>query len=190
MKSAQLPILIALLALLGGGAWFVMQTQPLQDQLAAAEENLVIERNFARARISEGELATKELDALRIKVETGEAQYQALLATLPTQRDVGGFLEEINTAAQTANATLTSLSPNADNTRLTNDVSTLAIRTSATGTYEEIRAFLIALENLHRFSRVTSIGFTVNAANPNNPQLTLDAQLITYLFTNPAGGRT
>lgn len=188
MKQNQIPILIALLAVLGGAAWFVMQTQPLQENLEQAEEALAYERQLAETRVREGERAEAELEALRARVEADEAEYRALLSTLPTQRDVGGFLEEINEAAKNAEATLVSLRPNPTNEYFTADVSTLAINTSATGTYEQIRAFILALENLHRFSRVTSISFTPQGGTPQNPNLNLEAQLITYLFTNPAGG--
>lgn len=178
----QILLLAVLVAAIAGFMFWNTRTAPLREELTYLKEDHETAQYEAEIRVRDGQRAERQYEQLRVKVEEAEAHYRSILDTVPTRRDVGGLLDEINTIAARSGATLTEVTPSDSEQNFSDDIRYITTDVTITGNYAQTIEFLTGLENLNRFADISETNITRRNDDWRDPTLNTSLKLRIYLY--------
>lgn len=173
---------IAVAALLGLLWYFYLYSpgkltaQTLRDENAQLETDIVI-----------GRAARASLPELRASIAKLKEERDSFLALLPEENEVAELLDQLRSAARTANVTFSGITNGGPSTDVVPGVRQLNFNLATEGNYGRTIAFLRSLEALPRFTRVQSVALGTGAPGEEtttaDPTLSAGYDFTVYVYT-------
>lgn len=173
---------IAIAALLGLLWYFYLYSpgkltaQTLRDENAQLETDITI-----------GRAARASLPQLRASIAKLKEQRDSFLALLPEENEVAQLLDQLRSAARTANVNFSGITNGGPPAEVVPGVRQLNFNLATEGSYGRTISFLRALEALPRFTRVQSVMLGTGAAGEEastaDPSLGAGYDFTVYVYT-------
>ena len=182
LRQRDIAIIVVVLTVVAGVLWYFYLYQPAQERI----EQLETEIQRLDVEIQRGEAARQNLPELRLAVALLEEERRVFLSQLPTESEVAALIDSLRLSGEAAGATINSFSQGGGQSGV-RDVRAIGFNVSANGTFVESMAFIDALENLQRFTKVNTVGLSVGQAD-EDPELNTSIAFTVYVFTGTDPG--
>lgn len=183
LKQRDIALIVVIVTLLAGLLWYLYMYKPTLENIASLEGT----RDRLEADVRRGEAAQRNLPLLREEVALLELERAAFLAQLPRENEVADLLEQVQLAAGDAGVILERISQGSVNESIA-DVRPLSFDLATTGDYLNTMSFLLALEDLQRFTKIRQIGLSTNTDELDDPPLDGSFALTVYVYTGSDSG--
>ncbi len=179
LRQRDIALIILVLVLVVAGIWYLYMYRPALDRIAELED----ERARLQVEVQRGEAAERNLPTLREEVAQLELERLAFLEELPRESEVADLLEQVRVSAETANVLVNQFSQGNVSESL-QDVRPLGFDFSTTGNYGQTMAFLQALEDLQRYTKIRQVSLSRGGSEESdNPDLDGNFSLTFYVYT-------
>jgi Tfp pilus assembly protein PilO len=160
--------------------WFVAYFSPSGKQLSSVN---------AQTQTAQTEQAQLNEQLSRLKSyskQTGALLQLSdrLTAALPTTTDIYNYITELSNAANATGAHIESVSPNAPGPAAPGKVSVISVGITASGTYDQLLAFMKALYALPRLTVISSVEIAGGGTSTNR-STPLDGTFQVAIFSLP-----
>jgi Tfp pilus assembly protein PilO len=183
LRQRDIAILVIIVTLLAGAAWYFLMYGPALDTVAELEGR----RDQLQNDVRRGEAAQRNLPVLREEVAMQELERQAFLAQLPRESEVADLLQQVRTAAADSGVILDRISQGSVSESIA-DVRPLSFDLATTADYARTMTFLQSLESLQRFTKLRQIGLSASQDELDDPLLAGSFALTVYVFTGADPG--
>lgn len=183
LRQRDIALVMLVLAIGGAALWFFYLYRPTQDRIAE------LEAEIARLdqQIQRGEDARRNLPDLRLAVAELEQDRREFLAALPRESEVGDLIDQLRVSAADASVAVESFSQGSANESLP-DVRPIGFTLNTSGTFPQTMLFLATLEELQRFTKISSVGLSLAGENTDDPELSANFGFTVYTFTGTDPG--
>ena len=196
-------IIVMVLALLLGAAWYFTITTSLQNQIPGIESEIsTLEQERDR-----GLAARRALPQLRALITQLEGERQQFLRELPPSEQLGRVLTEITQQARESGVRLRQFNRSGGDSGGVANVRATNIALQFDARYTEFFAFLDRLEGLRRFATTSGLNLTLgggpaapggvpSVGSENDPAIGTSLTMTVYTYTGdtanaqPAEGQT
>lgn len=182
LRQRDIAIIVVVLTIVAGVLWYFYMYQPAQDRVEALE----VEIQRLDLEIQRGESARQNLPDLRLAVALLEEERRVFLSQLPTESEVAALIDSLRLSGEAAGVSVNSFSQGTAPSDVT-DVRGISFNVGANGTFVESMAFIDALENLQRFTKLNSVGLSISE-EAADPTLNTTVAFTVYVFTGTDPG--
>lgn len=182
LRQRDIALIVIVLTILLGVAWFYYMYRPAGERIDALE----IQIDGLNADILRGETARDNIEALRAELERAQVERSAFLAELPRESEVAGLLNQIRIGAQAAEVQFESINQSGGAGEQIQDVRPIGFSVSTQGEYLETMNFLDILESLQRFTKIRQVGLNVEDDGIDSPNLNATYDFTVYVYTGEA----
>lgn len=141
--------LFAGLALVAAGAFYYFYEMPAQAALEVRTQEL----NAMRARLEKGQATARQLPEFRREVADLQARLAGLQPILPEEKDAADLLRRVNTLAVQSNLTIRGFKPKPISTKQLHAEWPISLELE--GTYHNLGLFL---DRVSKFPRIINVG--------------------------------
>jgi type IV pilus assembly protein PilO len=179
LKQRDITIIVLVLTVLLGVAWYYFMFNPIKDRIAQLETQL----QELEARRQVGEAAKANLPLLEEQLLQAEADKADFLDTLPKESEVADLIATLRQSALDSQVALTSISQGGAGSDAVQDIRSISFNIATTGDFAQTMTFLDTLENLQRFTKVSQVGFSPEGEGVENPGLNTTFDFDVYVYT-------
>jgi type IV pilus assembly protein PilO len=179
LKQRDITIIVLVVTVLLGLAWYFYMFRPTQDRIATLE----LENTDLQAKIDVGETAKANLPLLEATLVEELAKKAEFLAQLPTESEVADLIATLRQSALDSQVALTSISQGGAGSDAVQDIRSISFNIATTGDFAQTMTFLDTLENLQRFTKVSQVGFSPEGEGVENPGLNTTFDFDVYVYT-------
>jgi type IV pilus assembly protein PilO len=185
LKQRDIALVCIALTLLAAILWYFYMYRPTQQRARELESDITT----LTAQVARGEAARRNLPTLRNEVAQLEREREIFLSQLPRESEVAALIDEVRVSAADAGVVFRTLGQSGLSEPIPN-VRPLGFTLATTGTYSQTMAFLGALEELQRFTKIRQISLSVEDEGSRDPELGSTFAFTVYVFTgnDPGAG--
>jgi type IV pilus assembly protein PilO len=182
LRQRDIAIIVLVLTVVAGVLWYFYMYQPAQDRITQLETDI----QRLDVEIQRGESARQNLPDLRLAVALLEEERRVFLSQLPRESEVAALIDSLRLSGEAAGASVNAFSQGSAQSGVQN-VRAITFSVSANGTFVQSMAFIDALENLQRFTKLNTVGLAVSE-QAVDPTLTTSVAFTVYVFTGADPG--
>ena len=175
----KLGALAAIILLIFLGYWYLYASTVLEEieTLKATHERLLQQKMQAQRRKSTYEKDRHRRDELK-------KNYTQQLRALPTETEMSGFLESLNSQAELVGLELISVKPQKE--QPAEYYSRIPVALELRGTYLQLAKFFYLVGNLDRIINIEDISFRVDEVDETGVQIKASVMATTFRSTQSA----
>lgn len=183
LRQRDIAIIMIVLSILLGVAWYFYMYQPTQDDITTLEDDIArLDTDIRR-----GEDARKNLPELRLAVAQLEQDRRDFLAQLPRESDVSGLIDALRSSAMNSDMQVNGFSQSTASENV-QDVRPIGFRISLQGTFQQTMAFLSRLEGMQRYAKIQNVGLNLDGNDSSDPLINSDFGFTVYVYTGSDPG--
>ena len=182
LRQRDIALIVIVLTILLGVAWFYYMYRPAGERIDALE----IQIDQLNTDIGTGERARDNIEALRAELERSQVARSEFLAELPRESEVAGLLNQLRLGADIAEVQFESINQSGGAGEQIQDVRPIGFSVSTQGEYPQTMNFLDILESLQRFTKIRQVGLNVEDEGIDSPNLSATYDFTVYVYTGAA----
>ena len=179
LQPYQVAIILIIITVLLGVAWWYLLFQPARERVSQLENEI----QTLEGKIAEAKRVEKSLPRLRAELEELEIEREEFLSELPKENEIAQLIDRLRLTASNANVILNEITNNGPPRQAAADVRPFSFSVSTEGTYFDTLGFLEELESFRRFTKIQQVDFSIQDTQSEDPLLATNYNFTVYTFT-------